>query len=207
MPALPLSTPPSGRLIRALTGPGGGANQGENMKTTLQSAVGIVAAVLIAACGSSQSRTSTTSAQAQSSRDQPAMGTSGCPLIAETTTVRAEDVEGGAALVFTTEEGDPDAIRSRAEQTAEMHNEHHGPDAADHEDQGMMDQHPNMHRAEARAEDIEGGARVVFELRDDGDVEGLREEVRMHAQNVAAGECPMMEGGHGHHGYGRGTMN
>ncbi|MBC7173138.1 MAG: hypothetical protein H5U40_11945, partial [Polyangiaceae bacterium] len=147
---------------------------------------------------------STTPAQAQSPGGQGSTAGPGCPLLARTTTVRAEDVEGGAAIVFTTEEGDPAAIRSRAEQMAEMHNEHHGQDAPPGQHERMMAEHPNMHGADARAEDIEGGARVVFEPRGDGDVEALRDEVRAHAQRIESGECPMMPGGPPGQGRGRG---
>lgn len=48
-----------------------------------------------------------------------------CPAAIEGTTVRATDVEGGAALTFTTQ-GDVTELRRSAERMAEMHNRHQG---------------------------------------------------------------------------------
>jgi hypothetical protein len=49
----------------------------------------------------------------------------------------------------------------------------------------------------ARAEDTEGGARLVLTPKDPADLEKLREHVRKHAAKMASGHCPMMhDAGH-----------
>jgi hypothetical protein len=45
---------------------------------------------------------------------------------------------------------------------------------------------------EARAEDIEGGARLVFTPRDPGQLTTMRDQLRLHAQQMAMEQCPMM---------------
>ncbi len=55
-------------------------------------------------------------------------------------------------------------------------------------DGGMM-----MPAATASVTDIEGGARLVLQPKDLARLEALREHVRMKAQRMAAGECPMMQ--------------
>ena len=57
---------------------------------------------------------------------------------------------------------------------------------------GMM-----MHAATASAEDIEGGARLILQPKDAAQLGALREHVRMKAQRMAGGECPMMSPGSG----------
>lgn len=52
-----------------------------------------------------------------------------CPMAVPGTTVAAEEVEGGAALAFTTS-GDVEELRRRVHRMAEFHNQHHGPAAA-----------------------------------------------------------------------------
>jgi hypothetical protein len=55
-----------------------------------------------------------------------------------------------------------------------------------------------MPAATASAEDIEGGARLVQQPKDLAPLGALREHVRMKAQRMASGECPMMAlGGRG----------
>jgi hypothetical protein len=47
----------------------------------------------------------------------------------------------------------------------------------------------NVH-SKAEAQDIDGGSTLVFTVAP-GDVNALRDELRMHAQHMAAGTCSM----------------
>lgn len=112
-----------------------------------------------------------------------------CPMLVEGTTIHAMDVESGAALVFTTT-GDLADLRRRAARMAAMHNRHQAHDGGMMGGRGMA-----MVPADARAEETEGGARIVFTPRDPSQLDALREHVERMAERMAAGHCPMMEGG------------
>jgi len=103
-----------------------------------------------------------------------------CPMQVPGTKVTYGDVEGGAALSFSTKNGDVAELRRRVGRMAEMHNE-----MSDH---GSM----MMPAATASVEDIPGGARIVLRPRDPAQLDALREQVRAHARRMASGECPMM---------------
>jgi hypothetical protein len=150
--------------------------------------------------------------------DQAGMMAGMCPMQVPGTTVAATEVEGGIGLSFTTTAGDVAELRQRARRMAEMHNQRsdhtmtggHGPPApgadaehqhgaqagAGHEGGGrgrmMMGGGMMMPAATASAEDIEGGARLILQPKDPAQLGALREHVRMKAQRMAGGECPMM---------------
>jgi hypothetical protein len=124
---------------------------------------------------------------------------------------RAEDVDGGAALTFTTT-GEVAELRHRVAHRAEMHAKHHGEGhggrmgagaregmmgGGAHE--GMMVEHKGrmMPPSTARSEEVEGGARLIITPRDPADLAKLREHAREHAEKMASGQCPMMAM-HGH---------
>lgn len=129
---------------------------------------------------------------------------SACPIALPGTTARAEDVDGGAALAFTTT-GDVAELRRRVARMAEMHDEHHGEGHGAQKGMHAGEMH-EMHGGQmhggmmmppstARSEDIEGGARLVFTPRDPTDLAKLREQTRQHAEKMASGhQCPMMHG-------------
>lgn len=104
-----------------------------------------------------------------------------CPMIVEGATVRAEDTEDGAALVFTTT-GDVTDLRNRVGRLAAMHNQMHATDTS----MGP----PSM----AKVELIEGGARMVVTATNPADVEALRSRVHVRADNARPGVCPMRMG-------------
>ena len=117
-----------------------------------------------------------------------------CPMAVEGTSVTVEHVEGGAALVFTTT-GDVADLRERVRGMAEMHARRHSEGMMGHgggHGGGMM-----MPAAEASAEDVPSGARLVLRPADPADLDVLRERVGMHAERMGAGECPMMSAGSG----------
>jgi hypothetical protein len=146
-----------------------------------------------------------------------------CPMQVPGTTVAATEVEGGIGLAFTTTTGDVADLRQRVGHMAEMHNqrsghmmmgahgvpaagasaEHqHGSQAAAGHDGGdhggmMMGGGMMMPAATASAEDVEGGARLVLRPNDPAQLGALREHVRIKAQRMAGGECPMMSLGGG----------
>lgn len=131
-----------------------------------------------------------------------------CPMKVEGTTAVASEVEGGMGLSFTTTTGNVAELRQRVRRMAEMHNqpggmmggsdaEHQHGTQAGHEGGMKMGGGMMMPSATASAEDIEGGARLVLQPKDLAQLGALREHVRMKAQRMAGGECPMMALGGG----------
>ena len=124
-----------------------------------------------------------------------------CPMKVQGTEVRAKDVTGGAAFVFTNRAGDVEDLRQRVRHMAQMH----GTNAA-----GMMTtttvsgshrsprdvkvQREAMPASEASPEDVEHGARLVIRPKDPAQLPGLRRQVRKLAESMAHlhGECPEM---------------
>ena len=142
-----------------------------------------------------------------------------CPMQVSGTTVAATDIEGGIGLAFTTKGGNVAELRQRVGRMAEMHNnprhggmmmgEHGAPasgDGGEHQhgaDSGaghagggqggmMMDGGMMMPAATASVEDIEGGARLNLKPNDPAQLATLQDHVRMKANHMAGGECPMM---------------
>lgn len=158
------------------------------MLTTL-----VVLPLSLASCGSRQDSAPMTGQQGQAAvpvgqqgmqgQQQPGMPGEDCPMEVQGAMISAQDIEGGAALVLTTT-GDVDQLRSRVAEMAEMHNQPHA----------RMAEHAEMPPSEARVENVEGGARIIFTPQDQSDLAPLRAEVRSHAQQIASGECPMMGG-------------
>ena len=111
-----------------------------------------------------------------------------CPMQVSGTTMAATEVEGGIGLSFTTMTGDVEELRRRVRGMAEMHNQRGGDKhlGAGHEGGGMM-----MPSATTSAEDLERGARLILQPKDPAQLAALREHVRMKAQRMASGECPM----------------
>ncbi len=156
--------------------------------------------------------------------DQGGMVAGTCPMQVPGTTVAATEIEGGIGLTFTTKAGSVAELRQRVRRMAEMHSnqrsggmmmgehgatasgsggEHqHGADSgAGHVGGGpdgmMMGGGMMMPAATASVEDIEGGARLILRPNDPAHLATLQEHVRMKAQRMAGGECPMMSLGSG----------
>jgi hypothetical protein len=197
-----------------------------------RSIVIIIGALALGGCASSQANRQPAAAEPQAAQPptRQQQGTRGgtmggdmagmCPMAVEGTTARAEDVEGGAAIVFTTT-GDVAELRRRVAHMADMHNQRQGdghghmmgmhgsqPGSGPHAHGGAPDdgQPPQrsgmqggmmgggmmMPPATARSEEIEGGARLVLTPRDPAELANLREHVHQHAEQMASGRCPMM---------------
>lgn len=107
-----------------------------------------------------------------------------CPMRDKNVSVTAEDVDGGAALVFSTS-GDLSFLRAHVGKMVEHHN---GMAAAEHKPMGMM---AGMPASTARAEDIEGGARLIFTPTSPADLDALRAHVKAHAARAKEGSCPL----------------
>jgi hypothetical protein len=145
---------------------------------------------VLSACGSAPPRTEATAGPGPHAGGGMGMhGTGGmgmmgdemCPMRVEGTTVAVSDVEGGVALAFTTSTGDVAQVRERARRMAAMHDGRPGMGM------GMMP------AATATVEDIDGGARITLVANDPAQEDALRQHVRMHAERMQGGECPMMQ--------------
>jgi hypothetical protein len=111
-----------------------------------------------------------------------------CPLEVPSATVRAVDIEIGAALVFTTGGpygGDVADLRRRVRHMADIHNHHRDWIAARMPERALL---PPSNR---HVDDVDGGARIVFEPGDPARVGELRESVRSEARRLQAGMCPV----------------
>jgi hypothetical protein len=139
-----------------------------------------------------------------------------CQSLPPGTSVRAEDVSGGAALVFTTT-GDVDALRARLQQMADHHNAMAGSTPSGggmgpggggmgpgsgmvpggsgmgHSGGGMGSM-MGMPASTARVENVDRGARLVFVPKDPKSLGALQEIVRGRATRMAAGGCPQTSG-------------
>lgn len=124
-----------------------------------------------------------------------------CPMKVQGTAVRAIDVDGGVAFVFTTKTGDVEDLRQRVRHMAQMH----GTNAAGmmttttvsgvhHSPPDVKVKREAMPASEASAEDVERGARLVLRPKDPAQLAGLRRQVRDLAKSMAHlhGECPEM---------------
>jgi hypothetical protein len=178
------------------------------MKTSIAIIIGALAS---SACASSQTgrqpaapESTATHAEAQPEPGMKHHGMAGgmkhhdmaaqCPMAVAGTSARAEDVDGGAAIAFTTT-GDVAELRRRVAHMAEMHTRHHGAGhgpMGDSSKMGMMGDGMMMPSAHARSEDIDAGARIVLTPNAPADLAQLREHTRQHAEKMASGQCPMM---------------
>ncbi|HET9622932.1 MAG TPA: hypothetical protein VFP84_16285 [Kofleriaceae bacterium] len=96
-------------------------------------------------------------------------------------------------MTFTTT-GEVAQLRDRVRHMAAMH-EHMMGDGAEASPK-MGDGHPMMMvPSTARAEDIDGGARIVLVPKEPAQLAALRAQVHAHADHMASGHCAMM-----HHG-------
>lgn len=125
----------------------------------------------------------------RSARNEPparrGMMNAPCPAEVEGTAVSWSDVQGGAALAFTTTNAERVAeLRDRVMRMAEMHNAH----------RGMTGMKAMMPDSTASAENIEGGAQLVLRPRDVTQLEQLRQSARDMAGRMANGQCSMMPG-------------
>jgi hypothetical protein len=148
-----------------------------------------------------------------------------CPMHVQGTSVEAENVEGGAALVFITT-GDTDALRERVRNMAATHessamrteSQRMGTSTSDTKLSGGMQDttagakdvddtatvpgaQPEADTAsspdvDTRVEDIPGGARLIIIATNATDVDAVRTTTEQQAQQLTAGECPMTTHSH-----------
>lgn len=126
-----------------------------------------------------------------------------CPMQVPGARATSQDIEGGAAVIFTTT-GNVEDLRARVRRMAEMHNRMGAhamgggmQEGGMHAGEGMM---MKMVPSDATVVDVAGGARLELRPRDPSQLGELRAQVRTHSQQMASGQCPMMtpEGGAGH---------
>ncbi len=111
-----------------------------------------------------------------------------CPLEVPSATVRADDIEIGAALVFTTGGpygGDVADLRRRVRHMADIHNHHRDWLAT------RMPERALLPPSERQVDDVEGGARIVFKAGEGAQMAELRDRVRAEARRLEAGTCPI----------------
>ncbi len=183
--------------------------------------VGIAALVLLSTvlgCSSSDGQPASSVVSSSASHgetpregDAPAEA---CPAAVPGSSVRALDIDGGAALEITTT-GDVDAVRTRARVMAEHHgislddhrrmhgdddpgNAAHGPArmGGEPDDRGSAaDPERGLASISLAVEDIDGGVRIMFMPRGAGgrdEVVAVRTHARRVAARMADGRCPVM---------------
>lgn len=108
-----------------------------------------------------------------------------CPLHVPDTILRAEDVELGGALVFTTP-GDVADLRRRVRLMA---------DVFDHNRDTLaraLEASATLPPALRFVEDVAGGARIVFRPADTSALDTFRQQIAQQAVRLARGQCPML---------------
>lgn len=121
-----------------------------------------------------------------------------CPTLGEDTKVSVSDVDGGVALTFTSERGDPELLLARVQHLAmaiELHSRSGGGQRPGRgpgrgfggAGPGMMMMTPSR----ATAEDLDRGARLVLRPMDATQLDRLRADARTWARQMESGECPM----------------
>ncbi len=193
--------------------------------------IGVAVGAVLAGCASArgargEAATGAASAPAHQrhtgGEDHAGMMAGMCPMQVAGTTVIATEVEGSAALSFTTTTGDVAELRHRVRRMAQMRTKPgghgmmggHGSAAsgagaeqpgaqagAGREGDGrggmMMGKRAMMPAATASVEDLESGARLLLAPKDPAQLHALREHVRTKVQGMAGGECPMASLGSG----------
>ncbi len=178
----------------------------------------IIGALALAGCTPAQTAQEPASPAAAEASGKPGAmmgeGMAGeCPMKVDGTSVTAENVEGGVTLSFTTT-GDVAELRRRVARMAEMHNGH----ASGEHSMGMHasaggDDSPSEHEqrggmmgggmmgggggnmmppSKARAQNVEGGARIVLTPIDPAKVATLQEHAGQMAERMSSGKCPMI---------------
>ncbi len=112
-----------------------------------------------------------------------------CPMHVAGTHISAEDTPDGVAIVFKTS-GDVAQLRDRVHAMAAKHDQMAGSGMAAC-CAAMMSTVPST----VRAEDVDGGARMVLTPRDPAQLTALRDHVHERAAMMASGQCPMMQQG------------
>jgi hypothetical protein len=153
-----------------------------------------VVAVVAAGCGSGNKDTVRSARDVRRGHAQEAPPESArtaaveCPTLpsAENTRVKVEEIPEGAALVFTTTTHDVADLRMRVRRMAIIHETVEGMVGATSTEAVDL---PNLVRAHATVEDIDGGARLLFVAADATQVDGVRLEAEQHATQVMSGRC------------------
>lgn len=170
------------------------------MVTSGKMLAAVSTAMLMLACGGSKSEPAAPQ-PAPSNAHAETQGMVGmCPVEVPGTKVAVADTQDGVALTFTTT-GDVAQLRQRVHHMADMH-EHmmHGGMMGSGEmmgSGGMGSDHMKMAPSTARAEDTDGGARIVLTPNDPKQLPELRAHVHDHAAQMASGHCPMRPVGSG----------
>jgi hypothetical protein len=106
-----------------------------------------------------------------------------CPMKVTGADVSVADVENGVAVTITTKSGDIAELRRRTENMAKMHS---GSTSAD--------MHGQMMSFTVKYEEVPNGARLTLTPKDSAQLSDFRSKVRQHAEQMAKGDCSMMQG-------------
>lgn len=146
----------------------------------------LLAALLVAATACASASAPYTSARAR-----PNARSASCPLHVDLTTVHAEDVDGGATLVFATRT-DVSLLRERVARMADRHLRRNllgGLESRVDDAAASRDRQPLSVPSLARVENLGRGARIVFTPDDPAQLEALRTEVHARASRMSSPVC------------------
>lgn len=122
------------------------------------------------------------------------MGGGLCTRSMPGSSVRAQDTQDGAALLFTTSRRDEvDSLRAKVRAMAARHQSMQGMQGRGMQGRGMakgpMHGGASMHSAKVVATDVPNGAKLEFRPMQKGQRSQLRTEVRQHATWLQSNEC------------------
>ena len=106
-----------------------------------------------------------------------------CPMKVTGADVAVADVENGIAVTITTKSGDVAELRRRTETMAKMHT-----------GSSNADMHGQMMSFSAKYEEVSNGARLTLTPKDPAQLKEFRAKVRQHVEQMAKGDCSMMQG-------------
>ena len=106
-----------------------------------------------------------------------------CPMKVTGADVSVADVENGIAVTVTTKSGDVADLRRRTENMAKMHS-----------GSSNADMHGHMMSFSVKYEEVPNGARLTLTPKDVTQLQEFRAKVRQHVEQMAKGECSMMQG-------------
>ena len=106
-----------------------------------------------------------------------------CPMKVTGADVAVADVENGVAVTITTKSGDVADLRRRTENMAKMHS-----------GSSNADMHGQMMPFSAKYEEVPNGSRLTLTPKDQAQLKEFRAKVRQHVEQMAKGDCSMMQG-------------
>lgn len=157
--------------------------------------VGLTASAAVTACGSASTAApepATAASAATSTPAAPQARRSHCPMPVPDTSVSERDIEGGAALVFTTGSDELDQLRENARNIADVYNHRDQGEPLDEPTQAQVaptDDYMAMPQVDVAVTEIDRGAQLELHPKDPATLASVRARANIDASRIASGQC------------------